>query len=214
LFPIGGMTEKTPVNVVDLSIAKKLIKENQQQNALDILLPLAEQNNAEAQNLVGELYHFGGEGLLVDFQKAHTWYLKAFQNGNGEAANHLGRLYLNGEGVPKDPQEAIKWYKQSMLKGDLYGEMNYYSFTNPAFVYILKRAISGDPEAQNIAGELYHFGMSGIERDYDKARSWYLKAVSQGNKAAANHLGRIYLNGEGVPKDPQKAEEWYKKAGG
>ena len=211
LFPLEGSAQETPVNEKELSVAEKLIEEHKAQKALDILLPLAELNNAEAQNLLGELYHFGGEGVPVDYQKAQEWYLKAFQHGNAEAANHLGRLYLNGEGVSPNPQEAEKWYQQSMLKGSVNGEISYYSLVNRPFAYILQRANSGDSEAQNLVGELYHMGAPGIEINYNKAREWYLKAVKGGNGVAANHLGRLYLNGEGVQKDEKEAAAWYKK---
>jgi TPR repeat protein len=125
LFPLEGNAQEAPVNEKDLSVAEKLIEENKAQKALDILLPLAKLNNAEAQNLLGELYHFGGEGVPVDYQKAREWYLKAVKGGNGVAANHLGRLYLNGEGVQKDEKEAEAWYKKGMELGDEAAKHNY-----------------------------------------------------------------------------------------
>ncbi|MDP3443085.1 MAG: hypothetical protein Q8T08_09535 [Ignavibacteria bacterium] len=95
LFPLEGSAQETLVNEKELSVAEKLIEEHKAQKALEILLPLAELNNADAQKLLGVLYNFGGEGVSVDYQKAREWYLKAFQNGNSEAANHLGSLYIN-----------------------------------------------------------------------------------------------------------------------
>ncbi|MDP3443086.1 MAG: hypothetical protein Q8T08_09540, partial [Ignavibacteria bacterium] len=71
---------------------------------------------------------------------------------------------------------AEKWYHESMLKGNIDGEMFYYELANRPFFYILKQAKSGDPEAQNVVGEVYHFGAPGVEIDYNKAREWYLKA--------------------------------------
>ena len=94
--------------------------------ALEILIPVANQtNNGLLQNKIGELYHF--KEAIQDFDKAKEWYLKAVKNGNGEAANHLGRLYLNGEGVTKDYSAALDWYRKGMELGDPYAKENYIS---------------------------------------------------------------------------------------
>jgi TPR repeat protein len=45
--------------------------------------------------------------------------------------------------------------------------------------------------------------------DYEMARKYYEMAVALKSAKAANHLGRIYSNGEGVTKDLQKAQMYY-----
>lgn len=205
-------TNAIEINKYNLNEAKNLIEIDRKYEALNILVPLAELNNAEAQNLIGEIYHFGGKDIQVDYQKAYLWYQRAFENGSGQAANHLGRIYLNGEGRPSNPKIAEYWYYQSSLKGDKEGEMNYYSLINPAISYTLEQAHNGHSEAQVIMGTSYHFGAYGIPINYDKARYWYLKASSQGNHSADQSLGRMYLNGEGVIKNLKEAEKWYEKA--
>ena len=148
-----------------------LIKAEQYEKAIPLLEPLAAQGNAEAQNRLGEAYHFG-DSKFRNYEKAKEWYLKAVKNGNGEAANHLGRIYLNGEGVKKDPAKAEHWYKKGMDLGDMPAEINYYSLKDNAFFYVLERAWEGDPKACRIVSQYYRMGGMGVIKNEKKAEYW------------------------------------------
>ena len=39
------------------------------------------------------------------------------EQGNVKAQNTLGKMYYKGEGVPKDYQLAMKWYRKSAVQG-------------------------------------------------------------------------------------------------
>lgn len=69
-----------------------------------------------ALNAVAKVYHFG-YGMRPNYQYARKLYLEASKYDNPEAYNHLGRIYLNGEGVPKDTTEALKYYQRGCTKG-------------------------------------------------------------------------------------------------
>ena len=67
-------------------------------------------------------------------------------------------------------------------------------------------------------GYLYEHG-DGVQKDMNKALSYYKKAVSgekklcnSGDLQACYELGYMYEKGYGVPKDVNKAKELYKKA--
>jgi hypothetical protein len=47
---------------------------------------------------------------------------------------------------------------------------------------------------------LYENGW-GVKRDYARARTWYEKAVAQGNAVAQTNLGMMYESGNGVKQD-------------
>ena len=51
-----------------------------------------------------------------------------------------------------------------------------------------------------------------VERDYLQARAWYQKAADQGDAAAQNSLGVVYVRGQGVAKDYAQARAWLQKA--
>src|SRR5262249_60005932 len=40
------------------------------------------------------------------------------EQGNAEAQVLLGRMYLTGRGVPKDPDTALKWFKAAAVHGN------------------------------------------------------------------------------------------------
>jgi TPR repeat protein len=72
-------------------------------------------------------------------------------------------------------------------------------------------ADQGDPEAQTRLGVLYSEGQ-GVERNYETAAGWFLKAAEQGDIYAQNNLGDMYDSGQGVDQDFGEAAKWYRKA--
>ena len=86
-------------------------------------LEKAEAGDPDAQNLVGEMLHFG-HGVPKDFAAALAWYRRASAQGHAVAPNHIGRLYLNAEGVERDEDEACRWYRLSAERGDSDGKLN------------------------------------------------------------------------------------------
>ena len=55
---------------------------------------------------------------LTAADEAATWYRKAASQKLAGAQNSLGGMYLFGEGVPKDPVEAYKWFSLAAAQGD------------------------------------------------------------------------------------------------
>lgn len=68
----------------------------------------------------------------------------------------------------------------------------------------------GYAEAYAFAGVIYEIGCPGVERDYQKARFYYERAIEQsGTLEAYLGLARIYYFGQGVKQDYCKALEYY-----
>ena len=99
------------------------------------------------------------------------------------AQYHLGLLYANGQGVPKDDVQARQWYE--------------------------KAAVQGHAEAQVNLGSLYDYGR-GVSQDFKMAAKWYRRSADQGNDLAQRRLGLLYERGDGVPQDHVQAYMWYK----
>lgn len=110
---------------------------------------------------------------------------KTAEKGDVEAQFELGRMYLNGDGVPESMDQASTWFG--------------------------KAAENGHVRAQYIFGLLY-WGGEGVAQSYSKAIEWFQKAADQGYADAQYDLGDAYLFGRGVIESPQKAAEWYLKA--
>lgn len=81
-------------------------------SALAVWLPTAEQGDAEAQTLVGEIYE-RGVGGEPDYAAAASWYRRAAEQGNARAQFNLGTLYEQGLGVDANRLEALNWYRQA-----------------------------------------------------------------------------------------------------
>ena len=73
----------------------------------------------------------------------------------------LGWCYANGEGVPQDFQEAVKWYR--------------------------KAAEQGHADAQNNLGNRYYKG-DGVMRNLVEAYKWFSLASAQGNEIAKKNV--------------------------
>jgi TPR repeat protein len=68
--------------------------------AMRLLRPLAAEGDARAQYNVGVMYE-EGLGVPIDYTEAVGWLLQAAEQGNSEAKNHLGFLYLYGRAFPR-----------------------------------------------------------------------------------------------------------------
>lgn len=79
---------------------------------------------------------------------------------------------------------------------------------------LLKKAESGDAEAQRQLGDLYFFGDTGLPKDPVKAVEWYRRAADQGHADAQFNLGRCYETGIGAKKSLTDAVMWYRMAAG
>jgi len=107
------------------------------------------------------------------------------EQGNTAAQFQLGTAYYTGQGVSKNYQEAIKWYRKAAIKG-----------------LAIAQHKQGDSHAQNNLGSLYKRGQ-GVSQDDKEANKWYQKAAEQECVIAQYNLGLAYSRGEGVPKDHQ-----------
>lgn len=130
------------------------------QTALEIWRPLAEQGNAEAQNMLGYMYRFG-EGVEPEYELARQWYRKAADKGNATAQNNLGVMYRLGLGGDQDFKEAFYWFRRA--------------------------ADQGNGGAQNHLGLMYYKG-EGIEPDKVQAYKWAYLSAQQGLDPAIQAL--------------------------
>lgn len=81
-------------------------------SALAAWLPAAQQGDAEAQALVGEIYE-RGMGSEPNYTEAAEWYRRAAEQGNARAQFNLGTLYEQGLGVGTDKLAALNWYRRA-----------------------------------------------------------------------------------------------------
>src|SRR5262249_11919780 len=100
-----------------------------------------------------------------DHAGAAKLVLEAAQAGHPTAIYEMGYFYENGDGVPKNLGEALRWYRTGAERGDAASEA--------------------------ALGQFYENGQ-GVPDDWVEAAKWYMKSAQQNNKMGAGRLGRAY----------------------
>jgi len=144
------------------------------------------------------------------------------EKGDAAAQRKLGWMYAQGERVPKDSVEAVKWYRKAAEQGHAVAQSNLgFMYANgdgvlkdetEAVKWYRKAAERGVALAQSQLGWMYENG-SGVPKDPVEAVKWCRKAAEQGYAAAQHNLGVMYYNGTGVIKNPAQAHAWWSIAG-
>jgi TPR repeat protein len=156
-----------------------------------------------------------------DYAQARTLYEKAFAGGYAIAANGLGNLYSDGQGVPKDMAQAAQWYKKAADASEpaamdalawLYeiGSGVPKSCSEAIRLYDVSGKLGLSASINNM-GLMYLKGAC-VQRDYAEARRWFEQAIALGDGEAMNNLGTLYSDGHGVPRNTKLAREWFEKA--
>ena len=121
----------------------------------------AEQGDGDGQFCLALLYA-NGTGVEQDDAESARWLRMAAGRGKGEAQARLGDLYAAGaRGVPRDPEQADRWYRRAADPRDIRVEVAGHGF------YSGRRYMSH----LRTLGEMYRVGM-GVPRDEVAAYKW------------------------------------------
>ncbi|MEO8103415.1 MAG: tetratricopeptide repeat protein [Betaproteobacteria bacterium] len=144
--------------------------------ALTLALPMTSWGNlaeAEAAYEKGEYY------------PAFRAFVPVAKEGNPVAQAALGRIYLDGQGAPKDARAAVAWYERA--------------------------AEQGHACAQFQLAKLVGSGI-GAPADVARAAQWMEKSASQDVVWSMHALGQMYRDGTGLAKDNVRAYTWLELA--
>ena len=139
------------------------------------------QGNHDSQMMLGLMYRDGRDGLTVDKTKAVYWLSLAAEGGQTYAADQLGRMYADGQGVSADPAMAVSWWARA--------------------------AQQGSADAQRRLGIAYLEGFGGA-KDKGLAARWLTEAAAQGDRAAHIRLQQMYRDGLAEPRALSAGEGW------
>jgi TPR repeat protein len=145
-----------------------------------IIFPL----KAGACGWAGDAEHNDNDSILADFEGAPVLDEHALII-DPATQTSKGNLYRKGNGVARDYEKAVHWYR--------------------------KAAEQGFAGAQNNLAGMYEEGL-GIPKNKSEAAKLYLKAAEQHNAYAQHSIGRMYRDGEGVPRNLNEAAKWISKA--
>ena len=121
-------------------------------------------NDHWAQYMLGECYD-NGYGTAQDDDKSFEFYTKSAEQGNSRAMNCLGDCYRFGWGCECNFTKAFELYEKSAKLGHSYGMYS--------------------------VGYSYEYGTSGVTKDLNKAKEWYIKGAAQGYVKAQAALDRL-----------------------
>ena len=131
------------------------------------------------------------------------------EQGDVSAEYNLGAMYRSGKGVPKDIQEAVKWYRKAAEQGDpnaqyLLGAM--YAADEFSVSKSIHEAVIRNYYGQSVGDDVLRG--DGMPQNYAEAAKWYRKAAEQGNADGQRNLGVMCAYGDGVPQDYVDAYTW------
>ncbi len=84
--------------------------------AMQLLSPLAEAGNTEAQHRCAIMYQ-NGLGNKTNQLLAFKWMKAAAENGHALAQHGLGFMYMDGDCVEKNGDAAVYWYTKAAAQG-------------------------------------------------------------------------------------------------
>jgi TPR repeat protein len=157
--------------------------------------------------------------LAGDPAEAARWVRAAAERGFAAAQVRLGRILLDGAGLPKNEEEALAWFRTAARGHDADGmnmvgrcyENGWGIAPDPAMAaeWYRKAAEAGDSWGQYNLGHMLLDG-NGVAADAPRAFVWYRKAADQGHARAMNLVARCLEHGWGVERDAEAARRWYR----
>jgi len=188
--------------------------------AYEILLPLAEAGNAEAQKIIGIMYDYG-QGVEKDKRAALDWFIRSAEQGQPAVQYQVGAKYFRGDGIQQDYGEAARWWEKAAAGGQVDAQFNlglmYYRGLHVprdhkrAAELFQAAAEQGHSYSQFSLAVMYSYGQ-GVQKDHHKALEWFTKSADQGVAQAQFNLGVYYENGHGVERNLETARKWYQRA--
>lgn len=149
--------------------------------------------DAVAQRHLGAMYYMG-ERVNQNTTEAMLWLRQAASTGDVSSQRSVGLMYREGAGVSQNKHEAVQWFLRA---AESTGED----------VLVERR------EAQ--AALCYAFLLGdGVEQNDAIGAAWCQKAAENGDVASFAWMGRLHLEGRGVPQDIEESIRWYQKAAG
>lgn len=143
--------------------------------------------NGESALRVSNIY-----GMVGNQQQQFVWLTKSLEKGNSEAANELGNLYFNGNGVEKDNKKALFYYQIAAKKGCEHAMFNIGNVE-------LQKAVLSATDSPKVAAKIFY---------------WFKKSNdTKSSICAADMLGIFYQHGFGTKKNNEIAKKYFYQSG-
>lgn len=183
--------------------------------AIELLEKSAEQDCGYALYNLAVVFRDGLAEQTPDISKAIALFKKTGEQGYSKGYLELGKLYSDGESIPKDEAKAADYYKKASELGNVNADFSL------GKMYVLGNGVKQNFEEADKHFELYAdrswdcFRIGEIyekaDKSYEKALKWYTKAAEydEPDTDALIALGRIE---DTINYDYYEAVKWYQKA--
>jgi uncharacterized protein len=174
--------------------------------AMRVLLPIAEDGDAAAQNAIGEI-------LISDASTSAS----ASASGQSGHSRHVVHMW-----APRRDAEASAWFRKAAFQGFPRAQVNLgFMLEETGRVAAKKEAArwyrcaaeQGFAAGQHHLARHYETG-DGLPRDLSQAVFWYVKACNQNFAAAQFAFGRMRRDGIGLPRNKAEALRLFRQAAG
>ncbi len=176
------------------------------------LTSAAEQEHADAQYFLGQIYHQGNK-VNQDIELAREWYTRSAENGNPLAQHNLAHLLLDHD--ISDEEEAVFWLRKASELNFIPAQIDiaYYLLNDSneraeaikeAIYWYYRAAQSNSPEAMYALANLHVTGRH-LSKNIAIAALQYEDAAKLGHKLSLYNLALLNLNGgEKFPRNTKK----------
>ncbi|MHB8425017.1 MAG: 2OG-Fe(II) oxygenase [Gammaproteobacteria bacterium] len=181
----------------------------------DALSATARTGQPQAQYRLGALHFSRGE-----IRPAMDWLERAAEQGVEEAQNLLGVIYLNGIGIPCQPQKAVELFSAAAqrdlkeahfnLAGLLFSGVVVQDSDAVAIKHLLRAAELRHRPALRVLGYLY--SIAGDTALQELATLCFTHAALQGDAHGEYMLGTRYTQGVGVDANHDEGVYWLYRA--
>jgi TPR repeat protein len=146
------------------------------------------------------------ERMMATYEVRHAWeprvadLLNHAEEGGPDLWHALGSAFQWGHGVERDISAAELWYERAALAGKVRSmvalglckqQSESRSERETAVSWLRKGADLGDGASMMFLGFAYREG-KGVEKDYEQAITWFLKAVEAGQHSALIRAAGVY----------------------
>lgn len=153
------------------------------------LQALVDAGDVSALEPTARLYE-DGRGVERDWSRAFELRRRGAEAGDANAQTGLARAFRFGLGVAPNVQAAFDWGVKALEQG----------------------AFDERPAALGLVGEILFDGEGVVERDRDRAFSFFWEARTGDDATALEGLAVCYRDGIGVPQDAEAERDWLERA--
>ncbi len=172
--------------------------------ALELLIPLAESEDSDAQYILG-IFYKDETYKLLNYEQSIYWLTKAAESNDVESQMELHGIYRSGNITIKNLKQAEYWltkafenkhdmaivYMVEALANGSLGNKNH----KKALEILLEHKESSNGHLQNLLGAAYYKGEA-TERSEELAFKYFSIAVEKGDTNAMVNLGEMYLKNQ------------------